>query len=335
MPRTKVFISYSHKDEKWLERLQVHLKPLERAGLVDRWDDTRIGAGDAWHDEIRQALDATRVAVLLISADFLASDFIATDELPPLLDAAEKDDVRILPVIVKPSLFAETPSLSRFQAVNDPATPLIDMSEGDQERVFLDVARAVRGAVREGGFSSPDNLPERNAYFTGREDLLHDVRAALEQRGRAMLSGLGGMGKTQIAIEYAYRHRDDYDNALWVTAETETALTSGYAHLAQVLDLPQKDEQDQQVILDAVKTWLEAHDGWLLVFDSANETKLLEGFAIPNVLEITYDDYEEVDGIQFANKSSLEISAIRIKITTEFEETEVNGEIDETKFERP
>ncbi len=84
MARTNVFISYSHKDKKWLERLQAHLKPLERAGLVDRWDDTRIEAGDEWRKEIRQALDAARVVVLLVSADFMASDFIAKDELPPL-----------------------------------------------------------------------------------------------------------------------------------------------------------------------------------------------------------------------------------------------------------
>ena len=97
-----------------------------------------------------------------------------------------------------------------------------------------------------------------------------------------MLSGLGGMGKTQIAIEYAHRHRGEYDAVLWVTAETETALVTGYTHLAHVLNLPQKDEQDQQVIVQAVKTWLEAHDGWLLIFDSANEPDLLEPYLPEN-----------------------------------------------------
>ena len=286
MARTKVFISYSHNDTDWLERLQTHLKPLEDEGL-DRWDDTRILAGDDWREEIGEALKDTQVAILLVSADFLASDFIQNDELPPLLAAAEDAGVRILPIILSPSRFAKTP-LGRFQSVNPPSEPLIGMEEVAQEALLVQVADEVEAALRlaaetndEAGTNAakkPRNVPARNDYFTGREAILDEVHAALANRGRAMLSGLGGMGKTQIAIEHAHRRRDDYDAALWVTAETETALSSGYARLAQVLGLPQKDEQDQQVIVDAVKRGLETHDGWLLVFDSANDPALLEPY---------------------------------------------------------
>ena len=145
--RTKVFISYSHKDKKWLERLQQHLKPLERDGLLDRWDDTRIKPGQIWHDEIQRALETARVAVLLVSADFLASDFIAKGELPPLLAVAKDQGTFILPVIVSASLFGDTPSLSQFQAVNTPDRPLNGMSRADQEKILVQAAKTIRDTI--------------------------------------------------------------------------------------------------------------------------------------------------------------------------------------------
>src|SRR3954462_11607405 len=124
--RTKVFISYSHADKEWLDRLQRHLKPLVREGL-ECWDDTHIRPGDDWQREIRTALDTAQVAVLLISANFFASDFIDENELPPLLASAQAKGVRILPVILGASRFARNPNLVRFQAVNPPDRPLAEM----------------------------------------------------------------------------------------------------------------------------------------------------------------------------------------------------------------
>ncbi|HEY6547311.1 MAG TPA: toll/interleukin-1 receptor domain-containing protein, partial [Vicinamibacteria bacterium] len=97
-PRSSVFISYSHKDERWLRRLEVHLRPLVRDALISIWSDREIPPGAQWRDEIRKAISRARVGVLLVSADFLASDFVATDELPPLLKAAESSGTVILPV---------------------------------------------------------------------------------------------------------------------------------------------------------------------------------------------------------------------------------------------
>lgn len=158
--RSKVFISYSHEDKKWLERLQKHLKPMERQGIVDRWDDTRIDAGQEWKEEIKKAIDEAKVAVLLISADFLASDFIAENELPPLLSAAKKDGLVVLPVILSPSRFTRTPSLYKFHAVNDPAKPLVDLTEGDRARVWVkvteDIEKALPGFTRQQEPETPE-----------------------------------------------------------------------------------------------------------------------------------------------------------------------------------
>lgn len=126
-----------------MKRLQVHLAGLEGECDIECWDDTRIKAGAKWRAEIEQAVDGANVAILLISADFLASKFIKENELPPLLKSAEDDGALILPVIVSSCLFDHKPQLCQFQAVNDPATPLLGMSAGERESVFLQVAESI------------------------------------------------------------------------------------------------------------------------------------------------------------------------------------------------
>lgn len=145
--RAKIFVSYSHADSKWLERLQVHLKPLERKGLVELWDDSRIEPSMKWRDEIRRALDDATIAILLVSADFLASDFIAHNELPPLLLAAQKDGATILPVILSPSSFEQTEELNVFQTVNPPSRPLSRLRVTGREAVFADLAKRIHDIV--------------------------------------------------------------------------------------------------------------------------------------------------------------------------------------------
>ncbi len=147
LAQRKVFISYCHKDAQWLERLQIHLKPLEREGTIDLWGDTKIAAGVQWKDAIMGALATARVAVLLISADFLASDFIAEHELPTLLDRAQTSGTTIIPVILSPSLFTST-GLSAFQSMNAQNRPLSNMSRTGQEQVFAKLAQTIMQRFR-------------------------------------------------------------------------------------------------------------------------------------------------------------------------------------------
>lgn len=142
-----VFISYSHRDRRWLDRLKIHLTPLRLENNIDEWNDTRLTPGSIGDAEIAAAIKRADVAVLIISADFLASEFIRNNELPPLLEAAEEEGALIIPIIASPSLFHRMPRLRKFQAANIPEQPLIIMSEGEQESVFLKVAIAIQDAA--------------------------------------------------------------------------------------------------------------------------------------------------------------------------------------------
>jgi hypothetical protein len=147
--RTTVFISYSHRDEEWLRRVQIHLRDLERRGLIQLWDDTKIPAGDRWRENISDALNLAKVAILLVSADFIASEFIANDELPLLLAKAKNEGAVILPLILSPSCYEEREDLSQFQAINDPSKPFIGLEKVEQEDCLVKLRNAVFNAIKQ------------------------------------------------------------------------------------------------------------------------------------------------------------------------------------------
>jgi len=135
-PRSKVFISYSHYDSGILDRLQVHLKTFIRESSIDVWDDRKIIPGTKWREDIRKAIDLAKIAILLVSADFLSSDFIMKNELPPLLAAAHEEQTIILSLIVGPRRYKQTESISQYKAMNDPSYPIIAMPRHEREQLY-------------------------------------------------------------------------------------------------------------------------------------------------------------------------------------------------------
>src|SRR5579884_1176749 len=133
------------------------------------------------------------------------------------------------------------------------------------------------------------NIPyRRNPFFTGREDvleLLHErlgaTRTATLTQSQA-ISGLGGIGKTQIVIEYAYRHRQEYTAVLWVNAATRDTITASFLEIATLLALPEQQEGDLNQVVMIVKRWFVEHEHWLLIFDNADDLQLAEDFLPPS-----------------------------------------------------
>jgi TIR domain/Clp amino terminal domain, pathogenicity island component len=147
----KVFISYSHRDTRWKTRLEVHLRPIVDAGLITYWHDKMITPGDKWRKEIQSAIESAKIAILLISADFLASEFITRKEVPELLKAAEERGCQIFPIIIGPCRFLRTPALSEFQAVNEASRPLSMMKPHEREALFHRVAETIENFLQIGG----------------------------------------------------------------------------------------------------------------------------------------------------------------------------------------
>ena len=145
--KRRLFVSYSRKDSEWLERVRVFLRPLEREAELQVWSDPDIQPSSDWHAEVQRELSEADAAILLVSPDFLASDYIANDELPQLLSAASERGLRIFPVIVSSCYLANSP-LVKFQAVNSPLSPLDTMSGAEQNRVLARLTESVADLVR-------------------------------------------------------------------------------------------------------------------------------------------------------------------------------------------
>lgn len=288
--RTKVFISYSHKDKEWLERIQVHLKPIERDYGIDLWDDTRIGSGGKWKESIDEALSTTKVAILLVSANFLASDFITKYELPRLLEAVSEEGVHILPLILSPSLFQENEDIGRFQAFNDLSRPLISLSRGEQEDIFLGVARRAKELLKQQvSLTLEENqliysdiaLPE--AWVNKNKDA-DDLEKILGGKGKnpprvIEIRGLGGSGKSCFTRKFLSETDErglKYRTKIWFSFYKLRGQIDPFAHFLDFVSerLDSNYEQHRRRSLESKRTRLEE------IFRDNNALVILDGLEI-------------------------------------------------------
>ncbi|MCY1075979.1 TIR domain-containing protein [Archangium lansingense] len=146
--RDQVFISYCPKDSKWLARLETNLKPLVRNGAMDVWSDKRIQPGANRRAELEKALARARIAVLLVTPDYLASDMIDQQELTPLLKAAEKEEAAIFWLPVKHTVYQYT-ELINYQPLLDPLRPLSTRRGSEGDKALSEIIQKIMDRLKD------------------------------------------------------------------------------------------------------------------------------------------------------------------------------------------
>lgn len=144
--RNRVFISYSHKDQRWLNELMEMMDPLIHNKSLDIWWDRRIDTGQEWREEIDTAMASCSVAFLMVSPAYLASDFIKEVELPYLEKEAKADRVKLTWVHLKPSLYRAT-VIAKYQAIIEPLPALANMTEPEYQTALVDICNKLKKAV--------------------------------------------------------------------------------------------------------------------------------------------------------------------------------------------
>lgn len=283
-PLLNIFISYSHSDSDFANRLEADLRQRD----FDTWMDRRgLAGGHKWRRELQNAIDRSHVLLVVLSPEAVDSEYVQSE-----YGYATDEGKTVIPIYFRPCKIPM--ELRGIQWID-----FQQSYEQGLEALVQDLARvggttsapAAPGHPIAGPAESTAqverlwNVPfARNPFFTGRGELLERLHERLHRTQQTLLnpavalSGMGGIGKTQIAVEYAYRYRDAYLAVFWVHADSREALVADFILLARLLDLPGQDARDQMLIVGAVKRWMEQHEGWLLILNNADDLSLLTNF---------------------------------------------------------
>ncbi|GLV53702.1 tetratricopeptide repeat protein [Dictyobacter sp. S3.2.2.5] len=275
-----IFISYVERDQELLQDLENHLATLKQQGLITNWQQHDIRAGEEWKKAVMQHLEAADIIFLLISADFLASEHCSGVEMARAIERHDRSEARVIPIILRPCDWQGSP-FEKLTCLPSNRQPVTSWQQHDS--AFLDIVTELRKIIEELNqprFVTPDSpichIPyERNFFFTGRDEVLDRLHSSFQTMATQAISGLGGIGKTQIAIEYVYRYQDDYQAILWAQADSREALLASIDEIAQQLKLPERQESNHPLLRQAFKRWLQEHAGWLLVLDNADDLALV------------------------------------------------------------
>jgi tetratricopeptide (TPR) repeat protein len=289
------FISYTGVNRPWAEWIAVQLEAAGYSTVLQAWD---FRPGSDFLHEMQQATTTAGRTIAVLSPAYFGSAFSETEWRAAFVKDPTGELGLLVPVRVQP---CEPPGLLASRVYID----LVDTDEATAKRLLLDgvgesgtrPTKVPFPGAAAGGPGAPEvrrfpgqgpaisNLPARNRNFSGRSELLEQLHASLQAESAAAVvptgavHGLGGVGKTQLALEFAHRYRSDYDVAWWVPAEQPASATAALAALARRLGVEELADQTEMVA--GLFDLLRRRDRWLLVYDNAERPDRLEGLLPP------------------------------------------------------
>jgi hypothetical protein len=285
------FVSHAGRDRAWAEWVAWHLVEAGYTVELDSWD---WAAGENFITRMRNAVDAAHRVVALFSPAYFEDGRYTTEEWSSALIKNDKGGHRLVPVqiercavpqLLRPLLRVELFDVDEGEAARRLIAAVSGPRRPDGVPVFP--GRGTAGVLTDRGEAGPRlpgvlppvwNLGPRNPGFVGRDAALVSLRERLRSGGAAVvqaLHGMGGVGKTQLAIEYAYRYAGAYDLAWWVGAEESGLIGERYAALAAELKLTGPHAETVTAV-SALRAYLRGHSRWLLVFDNAESPRELQ-----------------------------------------------------------
>nr|NIO84980.1 tetratricopeptide repeat protein [Candidatus Aminicenantes bacterium]NIQ70892.1 tetratricopeptide repeat protein [Candidatus Aminicenantes bacterium]NIT26941.1 tetratricopeptide repeat protein [Candidatus Aminicenantes bacterium] len=303
----RIFISYSHKDKEWKDRLVTQLKELEMQGVCRIWDDSQIPPGEDWKKEIEMAMDTADGAVLMISEDFLASDFIIKHEVPLIL-SKKGDNFNVFPIIVKSCHWQKFKWLSDIQVFPPDGVPLIESSESEIKDNLTNLAKIIKDIIKQPSASIPGaekavlltDLPQREIDLIGRAEELQMLEKRLKETNRLLLlNGLGGIGKTEVCKRFFLDHYKEFAFAGWIdyVSSVKESIVAGIKtnkvelnvgdtldeRFERILEFLKTLDEDSLLVIDNIEDPEDEHLGTIKTLPFkviANSRLKLEGFEV-------------------------------------------------------